>query len=93
MKQLIFLLIPISLFSQKGLQDTIQYPVDPLEEKYNMVYYSSSLIKKENKSIWYYASYDLIYGEEVGIGFSLRILNKKRKKLTKKKKIHIINIK
>ena len=66
MKQLIFLLIPISLFSQKGLQDTIQYPVDPLEEKYNMIYYSSSLIKKENKSIWYYASYDLMYGEEVG---------------------------
>mgnify|MGYP000388858058 CR=1 FL=1 len=49
MKQLIFLLIPISLFSQKGLQDTIQYPVDPLEEKYNMIYYSSSLIKKEKK--------------------------------------------
>ena len=53
-----------------------------------MIYYSSSLIKKENKSIWYYASYDLMYGEEVGIGVSLTILNKKRKKLTKKKKIH-----
>jgi hypothetical protein len=92
MKQLIFLLIPLSLFSQKRLQDT-SYILDPLEEKYSMVYYSGSLVKKGTKSIWYYASYDLMYGEEVGIGFSLTILNKKRKKLTKKKKNHIINIK
>jgi hypothetical protein len=52
MKQLIFLLIPVSLFSQKGLQDTIQYPADPLEEKYSMVYYSASLIKKEKNSYY-----------------------------------------
>ena len=90
MKQLIFLLIPVSLFSQKGLQDSIQYPVDPLEEKYSMVYYSGSLVKKGTKSIWYYGSYDLMYGEEIGLGISLTILNKRRKKLTTNKKFYII---
>ena len=90
MKQLIFLLIPVSLFSQKGLQDTIQYPAQLLEAKYNMVYYSASLVKKGDKSIWYYGSYDLMYGEEIGLGISLTILNKRRKKLTTNKKFYII---
>ena len=89
MKQLIFLLIPLSLFSQKRLQDT-SYILDPLEEKYSMVYYSGSLVKKGTKSIWYYGSYDLMYGEEIGLGISLTILNKRRKKLTTNKKFYII---
>lgn len=62
------ILMPVILYGQAN--DTTS----------NMVYYQKSLIKKGKVELYGYASYDLVWGDESGLGITLTILNKRKKK-------------
>lgn len=49
-------------------------------EKYPMVYIDKTVYNSKNKKVYLYSSYDLIYGEELGLGFNIGLLNIKKKK-------------
>jgi hypothetical protein len=51
-------------------------------EQYQMIYIDRAIIDKKNKKIYLYSSYDLVSGDEHGIGINLNI---KRKQKTHKK--------
>ena len=46
----------------------------------HMVYYQKSLIKRGKVELYGYASYDLVWADESGLGISLTIPNKRKKK-------------
>jgi hypothetical protein len=45
-----------------------------------MVYYQKSLIKRGKVELYGYTSYDLAWRDESGMGITLTILNKRKKK-------------
>ena len=45
-----------------------------------MVYYQKSLIKRGKVELYGYTSYDLVWANESGIGITLTIPNKRKKK-------------
>jgi hypothetical protein len=45
-----------------------------------MIYYQKSLIKRGKVELYGYTSYDLAWGDESGMGITLTILNKRKKK-------------
>jgi hypothetical protein len=45
-----------------------------------MIYIDMSIIDKKNKKIYLYSSYDLVSGDEHGIGINLYIKAKKKQK-------------
>ena len=65
---LILLLLPFSISAQ--VYDTT----------YQMVYYQKSLIKRGKIELYGYTSYDLAWADESGIGITLTIPNKRKKK-------------
>jgi hypothetical protein len=46
----------------------------------HMVYYQKSLIKKGKVELYGYTSYDLNWADESGMGITITILNKRKKK-------------
>jgi len=68
MKWLLVLLFPVSVSAQ--VTDTTS----------QMVYYQKSLIKKGKIELYGYASYDLNWASESGIGMILTIPTKRKKK-------------
>ena len=46
----------------------------------HMVYYQKSLIKRGKVELYGYTSYDLAWRHESGMGITLTILNKRKKK-------------
>ena len=46
----------------------------------HMVYYQKSLIKRGKVELYGYTSYDLVWANESGIGITLTIPNKRKKK-------------
>ena len=46
----------------------------------HMVYYQKSLIKRGKVELYGYTSYDLAWRDESGMGITLTILNKRKKK-------------
>ena len=46
----------------------------------HMVYYQKSLIKRGKVELYGYTSYDLNWADESGMGITIRILNKRKKK-------------
>jgi len=65
---LILLLLPFSISAQ--VYDTT----------YQMVYYQKSLIKKGKIELYVYSSYDIGWADESGMGITLTIPNKRKKK-------------
>jgi hypothetical protein len=47
---------------------------------YQMVYYQKSLIKKGKVELYGYTSYDLWWADESGMGITITIPNKRKKK-------------
>ena len=68
MKWLLVLLFPLSVSAQ--VTDTTSH----------MVYYQKSLIKRGKVELYGYTSYDLVWANESGIGITLTIPNKRKKK-------------
>ena len=68
MKWLLVLLFPLSVSAQ--VTDTTTH----------MVYYQKSLIKRGKVELYGYTSYDLVWANESGIGITLTIPNKRKKK-------------
>ena len=68
MKWLLVLLFPVSVSAQ--VTDTTS----------QMVYYQKSLIKRGKVELYGYTSYDLAWRDESGMGITLTILNKRKKK-------------
>jgi hypothetical protein len=68
MKWLLVLLFPVSVSAQ--VTDTTS----------QMVYYQKSLIKKGKIELYGYVSYDLNWASESGIGITLTIPSKRKKK-------------
>ena len=46
----------------------------------HMVYYQKSLIKRGKIELYGYTSYDLAWADENGMGITITILNKRKKK-------------
>ena len=46
----------------------------------HMVYYQKSLIKRGKIELYGYTSYDLAWADESGMGITITILNKRKKK-------------
>ncbi len=46
----------------------------------HMVYYQKSLIKRGKVELYGYTSYDLNWADESGMGITITILNKRKKK-------------
>ena len=65
---LIMLLMPIGVYGQ--VSDTTSH----------MVYYQKSLIKRGKVELYGYTSYDLAWRDESGMGITLTIINKRKKK-------------
>lgn len=65
---LIMALIPVMVCGQ--VTDTTSH----------MVYYQKSLIKRGKVELYGYTSYDLAWRDESGMGITLTILNKRKKK-------------
>jgi hypothetical protein len=65
---LIMVLIPAGVYGQ--VTDTTSH----------MVYYQKSLIKRGKVELYGYTSYDLAWRDESGMGITLTILNKRKKK-------------
>ena len=55
-------------------------------EKYQMVYVDKYLIDKEHHKIYIFSSYDLYWGEELGIGYNFYFRHKMIKRNGKRKK-------
>ena len=68
MKWLLILLLPVSVYGQ--VTDTTSH----------MIYYQKGLIKKGKIELYGYTSYDLVWASESGIGITLTIPNKRKKK-------------
>ena len=68
MKWLLILLLPFSISAQT------------YDTSYQMVYYQKSLIKKGKIELYGYVSYDLNWASESGIGITLTIPSKRKKK-------------
>jgi hypothetical protein len=68
MKWLVILLLPFSISAQTN-DTTCQ-----------MVYYQKSLIKKGKVELYGYTSYDLWWADESGMGITIIIPNKRKKK-------------
>jgi len=68
MKWLLVLLFPVSVSAQ--VTDTTS----------QMVYYQKSLIKKGKIELYVYSSYDIGWADESGMGITLTIPNKRKKK-------------
>ena len=68
MKWILILLFPLSVSAQT------------YDTTYQMVYYQKSLIKKGKIELYGYVSYDLNWASESGIGITLTIPNKRKKK-------------
>jgi hypothetical protein len=62
------LLMPIGVYGQ--VSDTTSH----------MVYYQKSLIKRGKVELYGYTSYDLAWRDESGMGITLTIINKRKKK-------------
>lgn len=62
------ILMPVGVYGQ--VTDTTSH----------MVYYQKSLIKRGKIQLYGYTSYDLAWRDESGMGISLTILNKRKKK-------------
>jgi hypothetical protein len=75
MKWLLILLLPVSVYGQ--VTDTTSH----------MIYYQRSLIKKAKIELYGYTSYDLIWASESGIGITLTIPNKRKKKNGNKRRV------
>jgi hypothetical protein len=75
MKWLLILLLPVSVSTQ--VYDTT----------YQMVYYQKSLIKKGKIELYGYISYDLWSADESGMGITITIPNKRKKKNGNKKRV------
>ena len=67
-KVIVILLLPFSISAQT------------YDTTYQMVYYQKSLIKKGKVELYGFTSYDLAWGDESGIGMTLTIPNKRKKK-------------
>ena len=91
---LLFLLLPIFGFNQTTYKkiDIKIIPTTYLpkyedtkedSEKYQMIYYSKNVVERETHAKWFYASYDMTYGEEIGFGVYI-YLNQRRKYYKKK---------
>ena len=82
----IFLLLPIFSFGQTSrIKDlTERKTLIESEEKYQMVYYSHNFLYKGNKTFYSYASYDMMYAEEFGLGITIDIVRRTKKKNNKK---------
>ena len=65
---LIMVLMPVMVCGQ--VTDTTSH----------MVYYQKSLIKRGKVELYGYTSYDLAWRDESGMGITLTILNKRKKK-------------
>ena len=65
---LIMILMPVGLYGQ--VTDTTSH----------MVYYQKSLIKRGKVELYGYTSYDLNWADESGIGITIAIPNKRKKK-------------
>ena len=68
MKWLLVLLFPFSMSAQTN------------DTSYQMVYYQKSLIKKGKVELYGYTSYDLWWADESGMGITITIPNKRKKK-------------
>ena len=69
MKLLILLLLPITLLAQTS------------DTTFQMIYLYKDVIKSKKKhSLWIYTSYDLWWQDESGVGLTLTIPNKRKKK-------------
>ena len=68
MKWILILLLPFSISAQTN------------DTTYQMVYYQKSLIKKGKIELYGYVSYDLNWASESGIGITLTIPSKRKKK-------------
>ena len=68
MKWLFVLLLPFSVSAQTN------------DTTYQMVYYQKSLIKKGKIELYGYTSYDLWWADESGMGITITIPNKRKKK-------------
>ena len=68
MKWLLVLLFPFSMSAQTN------------DTSYQMVYYQKSLIKKGKVQLYGYTSYDLWWADESGMGITITIPNKRKKK-------------
>ena len=75
MKWLLLLLLPVSVSAQ--VYDTT----------YQMVYYQKSLIKKGKVELYGYTSYDLWWADESGVGITLTMPNKRKKKNGNKRRV------
>ena len=69
------LLMPIGVYGQ--VSDTTSH----------MVYYQKSLIKRGKVELYAYTSYDLASRDESGMGITLTILNKRKKRKIKINKL------
>jgi hypothetical protein len=67
-KVIAILLLPFSISAQ--VYDTT----------YQMVYYQKSLIKKGKIELYGYTSYDLWWADESGMGITIALPNKRKKK-------------
>jgi hypothetical protein len=65
---LIMILMPVMVCGQ--VTDTTSH----------MVYYQKSLIKRGKVELYGYTSYDLNWADESGMGITITILNKRKKK-------------
>jgi len=65
---LIMILMPVMVCGQ--VTDTTSH----------MVYFQKSLIKKGKVELYGYTSYDLAWADESGMGITITILNKRKKK-------------
>ena len=72
MKWLLVLLFPLSVSAQ--VTDTTTH----------MVYYQKSLIKRGRVELYGYTSYDLAWASESGLGITLTISNKRKKRKNRK---------
>ena len=62
------ILMPVMVYGQ--VTDTTSH----------MVYYQKSLIKRGKVELYGYTSYDLNWADESGMGITITILNKRKKK-------------
>ena len=70
MKWIFIFLFPVLVSAQTFTNDTT----------YQMVYYQKSLIKKGKIELYGYTSYDLWWADESGMGITITIPNKRKKK-------------
>ena len=68
MKWILILLLPFSISAQTN--DTAS----------QMIYYQKSLIKKGKVELYVYSSYDIGWADESGMGITITIPNKRKKK-------------